>query len=164
MFCFISPGAQGTPGSPGHPGVPGAAGNISDSNCSSTFTLNKVMLSRCRLSSRLQQYCGSQSKTRTAIRNWQLNIQTIDRHLKTLTLELGIGRCRWNLECRHNSTCLTMWPLFTNYVLLCVITFWVACSDVRYDCRMKTMFGSCLAPVVCMSARVLFTLFVFVCT
>jgi hypothetical protein len=108
MFCFISPGAQGTPGSPGHPGVPGAAGNISDSNCSSTFTLNKVMLSRCRLSSRLQQYCGSQSKTRTAIRNWQLNIQTIDRHLKTLTLELGIGRRRWNLECRHNSTCLTI--------------------------------------------------------
>ena len=55
MFCFISPGAQGTPGSPGHPGVPGAAGNISDSNCSITFTLNKVMLGRCRLSSRLQR-------------------------------------------------------------------------------------------------------------
>jgi hypothetical protein len=35
--------------------------------------------------------------------------------------------------------------------------------DVRYDFRMKTMFGSFLPPVVCMRAHVLFALFVFAC-
>ena len=34
-------------------------------------------------------------------------------------------------------------------VLLCVFTFWVACCDVRYDFRIKTMFSSSLPPVVC---------------
>jgi hypothetical protein len=36
-------------------------------------------------------------------------------------------------------------------------------SDVRYDSRIKTMFGSSLPPVVCRRTGVLFTLFVFVC-
>ena len=48
-------------------------------------------------------------------------------------------------------------------VLLCVLTFWFLCCDVRYDFCTKTMFGSSLHPVVCRRTRVLFTLFVFVC-
>ena len=48
-------------------------------------------------------------------------------------------------------------------VLLCVYVFWVSCCDVRYDFGIKTMFGSCLPPVVCMRDHVLFTLFMFVC-
>jgi hypothetical protein len=49
-------------------------------------------------------------------------------------------------------------------VLLCVVTFRVPCCDVRYDFRIKTIFGSSLPSVVCKRAhvRVLFTLFVFV--
>jgi anti-sigma factor RsiW len=39
----------------------------------------------------------------------------------------------------------------------------VASCDVRYDFRIKTMFGSSLLPVVGRRAHVLFTLFVFVC-
>ena len=42
---------------------------------------------------------------------------------------------------------------------LCVFTFWVPCCDVRYDFRIKTMFGSSLPPVVCRRAHVLFTFF-----
>ena len=34
--------------------------------------------------------------------------------------------------------------------LLYVFTFCVPCCDGRYDFRIKTMFGSCLAPVVCL--------------
>ena len=48
-------------------------------------------------------------------------------------------------------------------VLLCVFTFWVPGCDIRYNFRIKTMFGSSLPPFVCRSAHVLFTLFVFVC-
>ena len=48
-------------------------------------------------------------------------------------------------------------------VLLCVFTFIVPCSDVRYDFRIKTMFSSPLPPVVCRRADVLITLFVFAC-
>jgi hypothetical protein len=33
-------------------------------------------------------------------------------------------------------------------VLLCVITFWVPCCDVRYDFHIKTLFGPSLPPVV----------------
>ena len=47
-------------------------------------------------------------------------------------------------------------------VLLCVFTFWVACCDVRYDLRIKTMFDSSLPPVVCRWAHVLLTFFAFV--
>ena len=47
--------------------------------------------------------------------------------------------------------------LFFGVVLLCVFTFRVLCCDVRYDFRMKTMFGSSLPPVVCRRAYVLFT-------
>ena len=50
-------------------------------------------------------------------------------------------------------------------VLLCILTFWVPCCDVRYDFRIKEMFGSSLPPVVCRMAHVLFmlcVLFVFV--
>jgi hypothetical protein len=46
--------------------------------------------------------------------------------------------------------------------LLCFFTFRVSLCDVRYDFRIKTMFGSSLHPVVCRRAHVLFTLFVFV--
>ena len=45
-------------------------------------------------------------------------------------------------------------------ILLCVFTFWVPCCDVRYDLRIKTMFGSSLPQVVCRRVHVLFTLFV----
>ena len=45
-------------------------------------------------------------------------------------------------------------------VLLCVLTFWGPCCNVRYDLRMKTMFGSSLPPVGCRKVHVLFTLFV----
>jgi hypothetical protein len=45
------------------------------------------------------------------------------------------------------------------FVLSCFFTFWVPCFDVRYDFRIKTMFGSCLPPVVCRRTHVLFTLF-----
>jgi hypothetical protein len=47
-------------------------------------------------------------------------------------------------------------------VILCVFTFWVPCCDVRYDFRIKTMFGPSLPSVVCRRAHVLYTLFVFV--
>jgi len=53
--------------------------------------------------------------------------------------------------------------VFFCVVLLCVFTFWVPCCDVRYDFRIKTMFGSSLPPVVCRRTHVLFTLFVFAC-
>jgi len=48
-------------------------------------------------------------------------------------------------------------------VLLCVFTFWIPCSGVHYDFRIKTMFGSSLSQVVCSRALVLFKLFVFGC-
>ena len=48
-------------------------------------------------------------------------------------------------------------------ILLDVFMFWVPCCDVRYDFRIKTMFGSSLPPVVCRRDCVLFTLFVFFC-
>jgi hypothetical protein len=37
----------------------------------------------------------------------------------------------------------------TSWVILCVFTFWVPCCDVRFDFRIKTMFGSSLPLVVC---------------
>ena len=48
-------------------------------------------------------------------------------------------------------------------VLLCVFMFRVPCCDVRYDFRIKTMFGTSLPPVVCRRAHDLFTLFVCAC-
>jgi hypothetical protein len=54
---------------------------------------------------------------------------------------------------------LLLWHLgYTNFcvVLLCVFTFCISRYDVRYDFRMKTMFGSSLPPVVCRMAHVLF--------
>ena len=39
----------------------------------------------------------------------------------------------------------------------------VTSCDVRYDFRMKTMFGSSLLPSVCTRAHVLFMLFVLAC-
>ena len=53
-------------------------------------------------------------------------------------------------------------PLVSCVVLLCVFTFRVPCCHVQYNDRMKTMFGSSLATVVCRRAHVLFILFVFV--
>jgi hypothetical protein len=49
-------------------------------------------------------------------------------------------------------------------VLLCVFIFWVLCCDIRYDFRIKTMFGSFLPPIGCKRVHVLFMLFVFICT
>jgi hypothetical protein len=57
--------------------------------------------------------------------------------------------------------CSSSW--FFCVVLLCVLTFWVPCCDVRYDFRINSIFGSSLSPVVCRRVHVLFTLFVFVC-
>ena len=48
--------------------------------------------------------------------------------------------------------------LVTCVVLLCVFTFRVPCCDVH----IKTTVGSSLPPVVCRSAHVIFTIFVFV--
>ena len=48
-----------------------------------------------------------------------------------------------------------------NVFVIC--TWGVYFSSVRYDFRIKTMFGSSLPPVVCRKTHVLFTLFVFVC-
>jgi hypothetical protein len=50
---------------------------------------------------------------------------------------------------------------FFGAVLLCVFTFLVPCCDVRYDFRIKTMFGSSLPPVNCRKTHVLFTRFLF---
>ena len=48
---------------------------------------------------------------------------------------------------------------------LCVFTFWVLCCDVRCDFRIKTMFGSSLSPVVCLTHYgVCFFLFFVLCT
>ena len=33
-------------------------------------------------------------------------------------------------------------------IFLCVFKFWIPCCDVRYDFRIKTMFGSSLPPVI----------------
>ena len=54
--------------------------------------------------------------------------------------------------------------LFSFYcgVLLYVFTFWVPSCDVRYDFCIKTMFSVSLPSVVCRSAHIFFTLFVFV--
>ena len=52
--------------------------------------------------------------------------------------------------------------VFLCVVLLCVLTFRVSCCDVRYDFRIKKMFGSSLPPAVCGRAHVLFT-FLFWC-
>jgi hypothetical protein len=38
--------------------------------------------------------------------------------------------------------------LVLSLVLLCVFTFRLPCCDVRYDFRIKTMFGSSLPPVI----------------
>ena len=47
------------------------------------------------------------------------------------------------------------------FVLSCVFAFAVQCCDVRYDFRIKTIFGLSLPPVVCRRGHVLFTLCVF---
>ena len=47
-------------------------------------------------------------------------------------------------------------------VLLCVFTFLVPRSAVRYNFHVIPMFGSSLPPLVCRRAHVLFMLFVFV--
>ena len=39
--------------------------------------------------------------------------------------------------------------MFFCVVLLCIFTHWVPCCDVRYNFRMKMMFGSSLSLVVC---------------
>ena len=53
--------------------------------------------------------------------------------------------------------------LVFDVILLCVFTLWAPCCDVRYDVRIKTMFGSSLPSVICRSAHILLTLFVFTC-
>jgi len=49
-----------------------------------------------------------------------------------------------------------------HFVLSNVFTLSVPCCHVRYDFRIKTMFGSPLPPVFCRRAHVLFTLFVLI--
>ena len=45
-------------------------------------------------------------------------------------------------------------PLFSfSVVLFCVLMFWVQCCDLRYDVRIKTMFGSYLPPGACRRAE-----------
>ena len=51
--------------------------------------------------------------------------------------------------------------LFFCVVLLCVFTLWVPSSNIRYDFRIKMMFGSSLPTVVCRTAHL--KVFVFVC-
>ena len=55
--------------------------------------------------------------------------------------------------------------ILVNSFCLCItVNFYtLPCCDVRYDFRIKTMFGLSLPLVVCRRAHVLFTLFVFVC-
>ena len=48
-------------------------------------------------------------------------------------------------------------------VLWCVFTIWVTYCDVRYDFRIKTMFGSSVPQVVCWRAHVLYKLCMFLC-
>ena len=55
---------------------------------------------------------------------------------------------------------LKLYPYTTHIYVFIVL---VPCCDVRYDVRIKTMFGSSLPPVVCRRSHVLFMLFVFVC-
>ena len=70
--------------------------------------------------------------------------------------------CNVYLCCRY---IVPYFPIFLFFcvVLLCVFTFWVPCYDVRYDFRIKIMFGSSLTPVVWRRACVIDSLFVFVC-
>ena len=58
------------------------------------------------------------------------------------------------------SVLLIFWVLCI--VLVCIFVFGVPCCGVRYDVRMKAMFGLYLFPVVCRRVHILFTLFVFV--
>jgi hypothetical protein len=51
--------------------------------------------------------------------------------------------------------------VFSYVVLLCVFTFLVACCDVRYNFRIKTMFASSLSSVVCMRVHILSCFCVF---
>ena len=44
---------------------------------------------------------------------------------------------------------------------ICVFTFWVLCCDVRYNFRIKAMFGSFLPPVVCLIYVILLCVFTF---
>ena len=53
--------------------------------------------------------------------------------------------------------------IFFSFLCCSIMCIYVRCCDIRYDFRITTMFGSSLPPVVCRRARVLFTLFVFVC-
>jgi len=52
-----------------------------------------------------------------------------------------------------------MYFLICIVFLLCVFMFWIPCCDVRYDVRIKTMFGSSLPPVVGKRAHILCMLF-----
>jgi hypothetical protein len=60
--------------------------------------------------------------------------------------------------------CCSSFYLF-NVVLLCVFSFLVLWCDVRYDFRIKTMFGWSVTPVVCRMVHVflIITIFMLVC-
>ena len=85
----------------------------------------------------------------------------------------GQGEIQWNDKDVNTGTGVTKLLttasscLFDNhlfiyfFVLSCFFTFWVPCFDIRYDFRIKTMFGSFLPPVVCKRTHVLFTLFAY---
>lgn len=152
----ISPGAQGTPGSSGHPGAPGAAGNISDSNCSSTSILNNVMLDRCCVSSRLQQYCDLQRTFRTAIINRQLNQQAIGRHLETsnsswISVDNStsvMSGMQKELDVFNDATPVYKVSSFC-FVLLYVFPY----SDVRYECYILNTNVFDTSDLICTGCR-----------
>ena len=60
-----------------------------------------------------------------------------------------------------------MWSIwicsYSKWLTTCVFAFWVLRWDVRYNFRIKTMFGLSLPSVVRGWVNVLFVLFVFVC-
>jgi len=66
--------------------------------------------------------------------------------------------CLLDFTLRYTIYCIFHFAHLFSFVvvLLCVFTFWVPCSDGRYDFRINR-------PVVCRRAHVLFTSFVFVC-
>ena len=75
-------------------------------------------------------------------------------------------RCLFAASCLYDGLlcflCMIAHSDVQHFVISYVFTFRVLSCDVRYDFRIKTMFGSSLPPVVCRLAHVLFTLFVCV--
>jgi len=95
------------------------------------------------------------SKTKTWIRTIRIriNYEKWKQYLKLILVHSEYRKS--TVTDQHSNSWMVIW--------LNVLTFWVTCSDVRYEFRIKMMFGSSSPPVVCRRGRVLFTLVVFVC-